>query len=69
MSSPPRARRAGRPPVIRGGAIRYWLYVNRDRRDAAADRAERDGTNLPTVMRAFLDAYAAGKIDAPEVTP
>jgi hypothetical protein len=54
------ARRAGRPPKIAGGASRYWLYVNLDRRRAAEERALAEGTTLPDVLRAHLDAYAAG---------
>jgi hypothetical protein len=60
----PRPLRAGRPRVIKGTSVRHWLYVSAESRDAAAQRAEREGTNLPTVLRAYLDAYAAGSIPA-----
>jgi hypothetical protein len=54
------ARRAGRPPKIAGGASRYWLYVNPDRRRRAEERAAAEGTSLPDVLRAYLDSYADG---------
>ncbi len=62
MSATARPRRAGRPPKIEGGSSRWWLYVNPDRRAAAEERAAREGVDLPDVLRAYLDAYAAGLI-------
>jgi hypothetical protein len=62
-------RAAGRPPKIAGGATRWWLYVNPDRRARAEQRAAREGVELPDVLRAFLDAYAAGTAPAPTPTP
>jgi hypothetical protein len=61
-----RPRRAGRPPKIPGGSIRWWLYVNPDRRARAEERATREGRELPDVLREFLDAYAAGTAPAEE---
>jgi hypothetical protein len=60
--------RAGRPPKIVGGAMRWSLYVNPARRDAAAARASREGVTLADVLRAYLDAYADGSVDTPQVT-
>lgn len=69
MSAPTRpARRAGRPPKIRGTSSRWWLYVSAESRASAEQRAAREGVELPDVVRAFLDAYAAGTADAPEAT-
>jgi hypothetical protein len=62
VSTTARPRRAGRPPKIAGGASRWWLYVNPDRRARAEERAAREGVELPDVLRAYLDAYAAGTI-------
>jgi hypothetical protein len=65
MSSSPRPLRAGRPPKVEGGlSNRWWLYVNPDRRRLAEERAKREGVDLPDVLRAYLDAYAAGSIPA-----
>lgn len=55
--------------MIKGTAARWWLYAATESRALGEERAAREGTNLPTVMRAFLDSYAAGEIDAPKVTP
>jgi hypothetical protein len=60
--------RRGRPPKIRGTASRWWLYVSAESRTAGEERAAREGVELPDVLRAFLDAYADGTADAPEVT-
>lgn len=58
-----RSIRAGRPTKAEGGlSNRWWLYVNPDRRRLAEERAAREGVELPDVLRAYLDAYAAGKI-------
>ncbi len=63
MSDPARPLRAGRPPTVEGGlSMRWWLYVNPDRRRAAEERAAREGVELPVVLRAYLDAYADGAI-------
>lgn len=48
--------------------MRWWLYLNPSARARAEERAAREGVELPDVMRAFLDAYAAGTADAPEAT-
>jgi hypothetical protein len=65
MTSNPRPLRAGRPPKVEGGlSNRWWLYVNPDRRRLAEERARREGVDLPDVLRAYLDAYAAGTIPA-----
>lgn len=69
MSQTIRSIRAGRPPKIIGGAVRWSVYVNPQRRDAALARAAREGVELPDVLRAFLDQYAAGTIDPPKVSP
>lgn len=53
--------------MIQGTAVRHWIYLSAEARDAAATRAQREGTNLPTVLRAFLDAYANGTTDVPRV--
>lgn len=60
-----RSIRAGRPRKIEGTSTRWWLYVSQESRDAAEERATRDGVELPDVLRSFLDAYAAGTVDAP----
>jgi hypothetical protein len=54
------ARRAGRPPKIAGGAVRWWLYVSPTARALAEERAAAEGTTLPDVVRAFLDRYVEG---------
>jgi hypothetical protein len=54
------ARRAGRPPKIKGGAVRWWLYVSPTTRALAEERALAEGTTLPDVVRAFLDSYVEG---------
>lgn len=51
--------------MIRGTAARWWLYTSTESRSLGEERAAREGRALPAVMRAFLDAYAAGKIDPP----
>ncbi len=57
-----RSIRAGRPRKIEGTSTRWWLYVSQESRDAAEERAAREGVDLPDVLRAYLDAYAAGSI-------
>jgi hypothetical protein len=42
--------------------------VSAESRVAGEERAAREGVDLPDVLRAFLDAYADGTADAPEVT-
>ena len=65
--APARPRRAaGRPPKVRN-AFRWQLYVNNANRTTARDRAGGD-EQLADVMRSFLDAYAEGRIDAPEAS-
>jgi hypothetical protein len=66
MSHAARPLRAGRPPKVEGETLsnRWWLYVNPDRRRAAEERAAREGVQLPDVLRAYLNAYAAGTIPA-----
>jgi len=65
MSDTARPLRAGRPPTVEGGlSMRWWLYVNPDARRLAEERAAREGVELPVVLRAYLDAYAAGSIPA-----
>jgi hypothetical protein len=66
MSEPARPLRAGRPPKVEGEPLsnRWWLYVNPDRRSAAEERAKSEGVELPDVLRAYLNAYAAGTIPA-----
>lgn len=56
------ARRAGRPPKIKGGAVRWWLYVSPEMRSLAEERAAAEGTTLPDVLRAMLAQYATGAI-------
>jgi hypothetical protein len=58
-------RKAGRPPKIEGTAHRWWLYCSREDRDAAQDRADREGLDLGDVMRGFLTAYGSGLLAAP----
>lgn len=61
-----RPRRAGRPPKV-ANAFRWQLYVNNTNRMAARERAGGD-EQLANVMRAFLDAYAAGTVAAPQAS-
>jgi hypothetical protein len=76
VSAPPAAGlsaagypKGGRPPKVRN-AHRWHLIVNREVRDRAADRAARRGHgDVTDVMRALMDAYAAGQLDAYATTP
>jgi hypothetical protein len=65
-----RPLRRGRPPKHPSGTLtmRWWLMVNPDQRRAAEARATAEGITLADAVRAFLDAYAAGTVDAPQVT-
>jgi hypothetical protein len=56
------ALRRGRPPKIAGTASRWWIYVSAAARTRAEERAAAEGTTLPDVLRAMLDAYAYGQI-------
>jgi hypothetical protein len=58
------ALRRGRPPKIAGTASRWWIYVSAAARTRAEERAAAEGTTLPDVLRAMLDAYAYGQIDS-----
>jgi hypothetical protein len=61
--------KGGRPPKVRN-AHRWHLIVNREVRERAAARATRKGHgDVTDVMRALMDAYAAGKLDAYATTP
>lgn len=61
--------KGGRPPKVRN-AHRWHLVVDRDARDRAAARATRKGHgDVTDVMRALMDAYAAGQLDAYATTP
>jgi hypothetical protein len=56
--------KGGRPRKIDGETIRWFVYVGRDARARAQERATRelpDGLDLPDVLRAALDDYAAGR--------
>jgi hypothetical protein len=61
--------RRGRPPKHPSGTLtmRWWLYVNPDARRRAEERAAREGRDLPDVLRAFLDDYAAGAYAPPSL--
>jgi hypothetical protein len=58
------ALRRGRPPKITGTPSRWWIYVSAAARTRGEERAAREGTTLPDVLRAMLDAYAYGQIDS-----
>lgn len=53
--------KGGRPPVI-PNSKRWGLYVDAVVQGRAARRAERRGSDLPTVMRQLMDDYAAGRV-------
>lgn len=53
--------KGGRPPVI-PNAKRWNLYVDAAVQERAVARASRHGSDLPTVMRALMEDYAAGRV-------